>query len=144
MTFEGDGPRPTFLDGRPPQLPASPRSIAELQNVRHRDLMTFSTRLGRLGQRQRDRLFANLSMLFAGGAVGGFFGFYAFTSTKPSPSGHAEALYIALLGAALALALCCGCASRCIREEREESVRAIKEDIDTLLEAYKIEDVDRK
>ena len=98
--------------------------------------MTISTRLGRLSKRHWDRWFAGACALTIGAAVSGVFGYLAFTGSRVQPSAHAKTLYLALLIAGFVVGALCGAASLAIKSEREDSVAAIKEDLDSLLKDH--------
>jgi hypothetical protein len=123
-----------------PIMPARSSAIAEVGNLRHRELMTIAKRLGRLSVWRWDRWFAGAGLLLAGAAVGGGFALIPFLGASPGPSNESKTLYIALLLAAALLAMVCGGASLAIGSEREDSVTAIKEDLDSLLSAYEVAD----
>jgi hypothetical protein len=98
--------------------------------------MTISKRLGRLGKRRLDRWFAGACVLLIGGVIGGVFGYIAFVNTTPPPASHAKTEYVVVLVVAFVIGVVCGLAALAIREERDESIKAIKEDLDSLLKDH--------
>jgi hypothetical protein len=123
-----------------PIMPARSSAIAEVGNLRHRELITIAKRLGRLSMWRWDRWFAGAGLLLAGAAMGGGFALIPFLGASPSPSNESATLYISLLGTAVLLTIACGVASLAVGSEREDSVAAIKEDLDSLLSAYEVAD----
>jgi hypothetical protein len=127
----------------PTQLHPDSRDIAEVFGMRWRELDSISKRLERMAKFRWDKVFTGLFVLLLGGSAGAAFGLIPFLATKPSA--HSKHEYLFLIGIAIIVAALCGIASLCIKGERDDSVAAIKEDLDTLLKPYrdKIEAVER-
>jgi hypothetical protein len=120
----------------PPTLAPSPEAIAEVVGLRHADVQSIATRLGRLDAREYDRMFGGACTLFLGGLIGGAISMAPFLSTTPRPSSGSQLAYIVALAAAAVLALICGVARLAIRSQRTESVQTIQTDLKKMLEAY--------
>jgi hypothetical protein len=128
----------------PPLLRRSRESTAELQGLRGEELTSISRRLGRLSKSRWDRWFTGAFGLLLGGVLGGCFGLIPFLTANPGPSSKAKVIYFGSLGFILVVALVCGLASLAVKAQRDDSVAAIKEDLDTLLAAYGLKHQDTK
>lgn len=120
----------------PKALSPKPEHVAVLEGLRHSDVKLVATRLGRVGEHQRDRTFIGAGNLFLGGFAGGAFGLIPFLTASPRPSETEQALYFLALGASLVIAIACLLGARAVKEQRAESVGAIAEDLNKMLAAY--------
>jgi hypothetical protein len=125
---------PAIAPGTEPAWRADPAQVAEVRDMRRRELMTISRRLGRLDRRPRGQLYDWAGTLLLGGAVGGGFGLIPFLEQKPNPDTVDRLIYFGLLGVAVLVAYVCFRAARDARAERADTVVAIKEDLDELME----------
>jgi hypothetical protein len=116
-----------------------PAQVAVMAEMRRRELLGISKRLGRVDKKPRGRLYEVIAILFAGGLLGGAFGLLPFLAQKPSPSVVDKLIYFGLLGFAAAIAFVCWRASKDTDAERTDTVVAIKEDLDQLLEGSLIQ-----
>jgi hypothetical protein len=135
MSSQERRPGKGYQRATPAQLHPDSSDIAEIFGMRWRELDTISKRLQRMTKFRWDKLFTAAFVLLAGGAGGAGFGLIPFLSQDPPDRDKWE--YIALIGIAGFVAVLCGVASLCIRGERDDSVSAIKEDLDTLLKPYR-------
>jgi hypothetical protein len=71
-----------------------------------------------------------------GAVLGGGFGLVPFLSADPGPSHSQRLAYFGLLGVAALSGIGFGLAGLAIKGERDDSVAAIKEDLDDLLDPY--------
>jgi hypothetical protein len=124
----------------PPVIRRSPESLAELQGLRGEELTSISKRLGRLSGSRWDRWFGGAFVLLLGGVIGGGFALIPFLSTNPAPSAKAKIIYFGALALCSVVALVCGFAALAIKGERDESVTAIREDLDRILGTYGLEE----
>jgi hypothetical protein len=97
-------------------------------------MLTISKRLGRVDRFSRANAFGAAGTLFAGGAFAGAFGLEPFLSQKPKPGTESQLIYFGALGVAVLIAGLCLLAFVVARKERSDTVAAIKEDLDGLLE----------
>lgn len=117
-------------------LRRDPAATVTLEGLRHSEMLTISTRLGRVCQKESlwDRRFESLALICGGAVIGGGIGIVPFLSTHPR--GGAIAIY----GIALVALLLLGCvsvfASVKVAEIKTESVVTIKEDFDSILLSY--------
>lgn len=102
--------------------------------MRRRELLGISRRLGRVDKRPRGRVYELAATLVAGGMIGGAFGLIPFLDQTPNPGTVDRLIYFGLLGVAALIAYVCLRASKDAGAERSETVVAIKEDLDQLLE----------
>ena len=107
-----------------------------MAGMRRSWLVSLSNRLERICEASKARYFGGASVLLLGGFLGGLFGLIPFYSASDRPSRFAQTIYIGALGFALVLAIVCGVAHKMMSDERGESVSAIKQDIDDMLDAY--------
>lgn len=96
-------------------------------------MLTISNRLGRVDRFSQAHAFGAAGTLFAGGALAGIFGMYAFLAQKPNPDLAARLIYFGSLGIAVLVAGLCFLGFVVARKERSDTVGAIKEDLDELL-----------
>ncbi len=91
-------------------------------------------RLSRMSSRGWDRKLSTLSTLLVGAVLAGSFGLIPFLGTPETST--QEFAYFGLLGVALGLAITFGLCAMAIEGERDDSVEAIRQDLDTLLAPY--------
>jgi len=91
-------------------------------------------RLSRMSDRGWDRKFSTLGTLLMGAVLAGSFGLIPFLGTPETST--QELAYFGLLGGALGLAIVFGLCAMAIEGERDDSVEAIRQDLDTLLAPY--------
>src|ERR1700722_5066128 len=127
-----DAPGDTKPDVEAPTWLPDPEQVAAL-DMRRRELLTISNRLGRVDRFSRANAFGAAGTLFAGGALAGTFGLYAFLAQKPNPDLAARLIYFGSLGIAVLVAGLCFLGFVAARTERSDTVGAIKEDQDELL-----------
>ena len=133
------GPGPHITPGRSgaaPQIFPKSQSVAEMRGLRHREMKSISNRLADVDKRDWATAWTTVGLLLWGGAIGGGIGSIPFLSMEPEPS-HTEAVhYIGLLVIAAAMGTVCLIARLTVKHARGETVKAIKRDLDQLLEAY--------
>jgi hypothetical protein len=133
-------PPPGFdVSGSQPQtrqLQRDEAALVELTSLRHSEVLTISTRLGRCCRRGFDweRVWGSLALLFFGGVAGGFFG--GFPLWAANPAHQTKVYYVLAVASAAVLGVAALIARLAIHKERVESIEAIKEDLDAILASY--------
>lgn len=120
-------------EGEPTWHP-DPAQVAVMVKMRRRELLNISRRLGRLDNRPRSRFYEAAATLFAGAVLGGGFGLIPFLDQKPNPGTVDRLIYFGLMVLAGVVAYLCWRASRDTDAERSDTVDAIKDDLDQLME----------
>lgn len=110
--------------------------VAELGSVRRRDLVGLSQRLQRVEAPPRGRWFLVVAQLLLGAALGSAVAGIPLLSSTVDLDAWVRPTYIAATAACVVLAVVCFLAYRSTREQRADSITAIKEDLDGLLAAY--------
>jgi hypothetical protein len=117
----------------PPAVPVvhpDPNEIAELGQLRRREMVTISNCLGRFPKIPWGSIWAGLAAILIGAAAGG-----AVAALQMAP--HTDkSVYWAIVGAVLVVGLLTALAAYTTNAGRSESTAAIKADLDTLLAAY--------
>jgi hypothetical protein len=125
----------TVQDGsEEPTWHPDPAQIATMVKMRRRELLSISRRLDRVKNKPRGRAYEIAATLLVGGVIGGAFGLLPFLAQRPNPDTVDRFIYFGLLGVGLLLARVCWRAASDMSEERTDTVAAIKEDLDHLLE----------
>lgn len=102
--------------------------------MRRRELLGISKRLGRVDNKPRGRGWEIAATLLIGGVLGGAFGLLPFLDQTPNPGTVDRLIYFGLLGFGVLLARLCWRAAKDTDGERADTVAAIKEDLDQLME----------
>jgi len=118
-----------------PIIKPSPHFLAELSKLRRRDLVSISKRLGRISKFPWRQLWAGASLLLFGGAVGGILGLMALQT----PTGTQKLKFGLAIGISLGAAILCGAAWFSTKAQRDDSVKAIKAELDEILEAFPLD-----
>lgn len=124
----------TVPPGTEPTWRPDPAQVAEIAKMRRRELVAISKRLGRLDNRPRGRRWEVVATLLAGGVIAGGVGLLPFLEQAKNPSTVDRLIYFGTLGLMAIGAYVCWRASRDMGDERTDTVRAIKDDLDQLLE----------
>lgn len=121
---------------RPFTLERKPESVAELSALRHSEVKSISDRLGRLSHRGWDRVrtLESLAVLLWGASISSAVAYLPFRAT--SPSHQAKVYYALVLVALVVLSLLLTLGRWMVKSEREESIDAIKQDLDSILSSY--------
>ncbi len=113
-------------------------ATAPLTDLRHDEVLTISTRLGRCCNRGVDseRAWGALSLILFGAFAGGVYG--AFPLWAANPSHQTKVYYVMAAGGALVLGVVSLVARLSVHKQRNDTVEAIKEDLDTILKSYEL------
>lgn len=144
MNNDPDPPRLHFigaLSGRPElkdaetfqpepgtrEIHPDPDDIAEYAKLRRREMESISERLGRLPKIPWSQIWGGIAAIAIGGAVGA-----ALAALQMNPATN-KGIYWGIVGGTIALGFLAGFAAYTTHDERADSVRAIKDDLDRLL-----------
>lgn len=130
MTEPSEAAREPFRPPERPLIHPGAQAVGEVTGMRLRDLRHYSKRLGRLQHPPKGRPWEIVALLLGGAAAGGAIGGIPVAGTGVEP------VYWAVVIATALVAGLCWLAGRTARQERAESVSAIKEDFDDFLDAY--------
>lgn len=118
---------------------ARPEEVAELAQLRRRELDVLSERMARVASEGRARPWAGAASAFVSVGLGALIAGVPLLSSTSSWDGWVVPSYAAAVGMSFVLACICWLAARAVRFERADSVAAIKNDLDRLLDAYEVE-----
>src|SRR4051794_36103338 len=96
---QGDNPDQGYVK----VLQPDPVSVATMSDLRHREVLTISTRLGRMASPSKVNRYGWAGSILIGAVLGGGFGLIPFFSQTPRPSQLAQVIYLGLLAFALIL-----------------------------------------
>lgn len=117
----------------PPETPIlhpSPHAVAELGQLRQREMDSISERLGRFSKMPWATIWGAVAAILIGAAVGG-----ALAALQMAPDTDRTA-YWAIVGGVLIAGLLAAAAAFSTNSEHTDSIQAIKEDFDKLLAVY--------
>lgn len=124
----------------PPVVSARPEAVAELGQLRRRELEVLSDRLGRVDQPDRATRWTSAGVVWLSVALGALVAGIPLLNSRSNWDGWVIPVYASAIGVSLLIAALCGLAGRSVRRARAESVTAIKTDLDSLLSAYEVPD----
>lgn len=136
MPVVGGASSSYHVDKTPVLLHPGPVAIAEMQQVRYRDMEMISTRLGRLGSKPKGAWLAPTASVLIGSALGAALGAIPLFSSDAQLDKWVMPTYLTTMVALALLAIGFLAASRSVKAERADSVQAIKEDYDKWLADY--------
>lgn len=116
-------------------LKPSEEAVTELSQVRRGDLQSLSSRLGALEKAPRSRKWNGAAVIFVSVALGSLVTGIPLLS-QADVTAPVLIAYIAAIVLCVALAVASGLAGRSLKDERADSVSAIKAELDRLLAAY--------
>ena len=129
--MSGEAPRlpQAHLPSEPPKVSRSDEAIVELEHVRLSELQSLSERLDLVAEVPRSRKWESRSQKLDAALIGGSVALVPFLVEKPPL--YAWIIYVVVLGVGFLISRLSSEAADDTRAERTESVKAIKQHIDT-------------
>lgn len=130
--------RRTRPDLPAPVVAARPEDVAELGQLRRRELEVLSDRLGRVGVPEPGSRWSNAGVVSVSVALGGLVAGIPLLNSRSEWDSWVIPVYAGIVAVLLLVAGLCALAGRSVHEQHAESVAAIKTDLDRLLSAYEM------
>ena len=136
MSHGKPGQPSAYQPALPPILPADPAAIAEVASLRHAEMAVLRDRLARLESAPRGAWFSPAGLLLLGASVGGALAGIPVFGSDAEYEAWVKPVYWILTCACGLVAVLCLVAHQTIGRQREDSISAIREDFDQLLQRY--------